>query len=93
MVSEERESIKKAVKDVLRGGRAKVVFTKLDGTRREMLCTLNKDILSERGVVLGESAKPSRRLNESVVCAYDLEKDGWRSFRLDSIESCVPAGA
>ena len=56
-----------------------IVFTKKDGTERTMKCTLMKDYLPE--TVGSEKAK-----NDEVLAVYDLEKEGWRSFRWDSIK-------
>ena len=56
-----------------------IVFTKKDGTERTMKCTLMEDYLPE--TVGSEKAK-----NDEVLAVYDLEKEGWRSFRWDSIK-------
>ena len=42
-----------------------------------MLCTLIEDIIPN---VTGESVQ-----NPDVTVVYDIEADGWRSFRNDSI--------
>ena len=77
------------IRDVLHNGPVKVVFTKKDGTIREMICTLERRVLEEKNVELKNSG---RRANDEVLNVYDLEKDDWRSFRIDNvhtIESCV----
>ena len=56
-----------------------IVFTKKDGTERTMKCTLQEDYLPE--TVGSEKAK-----NDEVLAVYDLEKEGWRSFRWDSVK-------
>lgn len=56
-----------------------IVFTKKDGTERTMKCTLMEEYLPE---TVG-SDKPK---NDEVLAVYDLEKEGWRSFRWDSIK-------
>jgi hypothetical protein len=56
-----------------------IVFTKKDGTERTMKCTLMEDYLPE--TVGSEKAK-----NDEALAVYDLEKEGWRSFRWDSIK-------
>ncbi len=63
-----------------------VTFTKADGTEREMHCTLQSHLLPVREEVEGE-VKKIRKVNESVVAAFDLEEMEWRSFRLDSVKS------
>lgn len=83
-----RSDIGKAVKKFLRNGPAKVVFTKVDGTIREMICTLKMDILKEHDALPNKSSNGSkRRINEDVVCVFDLEKKDWRSFRIDSLHT------
>jgi len=67
---------------------AEVVFTKKDGTERVMECTLMKDHLPE--IVSKSQAKRQtvqRAPNPDTVAVFDIENDGWRSFRLDSIKS------
>lgn len=84
-----RSENKDIIRKILRDGPAKVVFTKKDGTIREMICTLKRAILEEKQVELVNSG---RRVNEEVLNVYDLEKDDWRSFRIDNvhaIEACV----
>ena len=56
-----------------------IVFTKKDGTERTMKCTLMEDYLPE--TVGSEKTK-----SDEVLAVYDLEKEGWRSFRWDSIK-------
>ena len=83
-----RLDIGKAVKEFLRNGTAKIVFTKVDGTIREMICTLKKDILKEHDALSNRSSNGSkRRINEDVVRVFDLEKKAWRSFRIDSLHT------
>jgi len=60
-----------------------ITFTKVDGTKREMVCTLIKSLLPE----FKKSTKPARKKNLSVVPVWDLEKEAWRSIKLDSIIS------
>jgi len=57
-----------------------VVFTKVNGEERKMTCTLSEHILPE---TTGES---KRKENLEVLSVWDIDNDGWRSFRLDSIK-------
>tara|TARA_Y100000310_G_C20704127_1_gene833280 strand:+ start:16692 stop:16976 length:285 start_codon:yes stop_codon:yes gene_type:complete len=60
-----------------------VKFTKKDGTERVMACTLMKDLLpSIRKYTPSESLR-----NEEVMVVWDIPKEAFRSFRLDSILS------
>lgn len=58
-----------------------VVFEKADGSLRQMRCTLLADYLPE---YISESSKKE---NEDVLAVWDIDNNGWRSFRLDSIRS------
>jgi hypothetical protein len=74
------------LKETLSKGIVTVTFEKLDGTIREMRCTLQADILPP--MLLQEVAKP-RAENPNVLSVWDIESHGWRSFRIDSIKSIV----
>lgn len=62
-----------------------VEFTKKNGEKRLLTCTLNMDMIEkehypkESGVL--------RPKNLDVIAAFDLEKQAWRSFRVDSVNS------
>lgn len=67
-----------------------VTFTKKDGTDRTMKCTLKSDLLPAI-VEQSETEKKERAENTSVLAVFDLEADGWRSFRLDSVKTLTIA--
>lgn len=69
----------------LKKSKGKITFTKVDGTTRVMECTLIQDLLPDQMDV--EEYISERRANEEVLAVWDLEKDGWRSFRLDRVSS------
>lgn len=73
------------LKNLLKDTVVTVVFTKADGSEREMKATLKEELLP---VVesTGES-KPARKKSEEVLAVYDTEAEGWRSFRWDAIKS------
>jgi hypothetical protein len=60
----------------------KVVFTKKDGTERTLIGTI-KNVPEEHMPKGGNDGS----LNMDVYRCFDVEADGWRSFRLDSIVS------
>jgi len=72
------------LKSVLRDSEVTIKFEKNDGTERIMKCTLKSDLLPE--VKQSENKKVRNVSNESLA-VYDVEKNGWRSFRWDSIKS------
>lgn len=59
-----------------------VTFIKKDGTERSMRCTLRPDLLPPQ-TDLEEAV--SKTPSATSLAVWDLEKEGWRSFRYDSI--------
>ena len=56
-----------------------VTFTKTNGEERKMTCTLMENYLP----TYNEGS--TRKKNDNVLSVWDLDKDGWRSFRKDTI--------
>jgi len=68
---------------LLRERQIEILFTKKDGSERLMKCTLSESkIPAEKAPKGAERAK-----NDEVVAVFDLENEGWRSFRWDSIKA------
>lgn len=70
----------------LRENVAEIFFIKVDGTERRMKCTLLPNILPEQTnkVALEEAHK--RPENQETIACWDVEANGWRSFRVDSVK-------
>lgn len=66
---------------ILRHNRIKLTFIKLNGDIRVMYCTLTEDVIKDKFSV-GAKAKKS---SDEILSVYDLENEGWRSFRWDSV--------
>ena len=67
----------------LRNNKVVVTFTKVDGTKRDMLCTLRESLIPA-----DKAPKNTKKIkeNDSVIKVFALgEADGWRSFRVDSV--------
>lgn len=69
----------------LKIGKYKIKFTKKDGTVREMVCTLDEKYIPKSDIPVGKS----RHKTKDVVSVYDLEKNGWRSFRVNSLKDII----
>ena len=67
---------------ILQNSVAIVTFVKKNGELRKMKCTLKEEVLPD---LVGTT----RKRNYDVLPVWDLEKNAWRSFRLDSIEEVV----
>jgi len=67
---------------LLRSQIVDITFTKKDGSERILKCTLMESKIPTEKVPKGtEKSK-----NDEVVPVFDVENDGWRSFRWDSIK-------
>jgi len=73
------------LKEILENGVVTVVFEKVDGTIREMKCTLLTEYLpvSDKQLLTEEVI---RKENDSSISVWDVENNGWRAFRLESIK-------
>lgn len=58
-----------------------VVFTKVNGEERVMKCTLQESLLPP------QKEEQKKKPNPDVVAVWDVEAEGWRSFRWDSVKS------
>lgn len=68
--------------ECLWAGATKVKFKKTDGTERDMICTLKRDLIPEDQAPKGTGTAAK---NENVIAVFDVENNGWRSFRKDSV--------
>lgn len=73
------------IKENLHNNVCEVVFTKVNGTKRKMIATLKPELLPIReNKKVVESA---RKDNATSIPVFDLENKGWRSFRVDAVQS------
>jgi hypothetical protein len=73
---------KEKLKNILKQNVVSISFKKLDGSDRKMICSLKEDILP-----VIESKEPTKKKteNENVLPVWDIEKNAFRSFRIDSL--------
>ena len=76
---------KEILVEQLHAGKCTVVFTKKDGTTRTMNCTLNPTLANLPTELKEETKCPPD--NPNLVTVWDTDFNGWRSFRMDSVES------
>ena len=62
-----------------------VDFTKVNGEVRVMRCTKNFDLIPESLHPINNSQ--IRVKNENVYPVFDLDKQEWRSFRIENVNS------
>lgn len=65
-------------------GKCTVVFTKADGSTRVMNCTTSEAYVPPSP---NEGKAPQRAPNPSLIRAYDLDINEWRSFNVDRVQS------
>ena len=70
------------MKELLRENVCEVQFLKADKTLRTMRCTLMPESLPP----LKTDGK-QRAENLDIIPVWDVEAEGWRSFRVDSVKS------
>lgn len=61
----------------------RVLFTKVNGDERVMNCTLHDSVLPEKYI---SEDIIKKKENPDTISVWDIDKNGWRSFRLDSIK-------
>jgi hypothetical protein len=71
--------LKRRLQTLLKENVVEVSFTKVNGDERKMKCTLKPDFLPEPPDRGGQPGP------EHTLPVWDIEKNGWRSFRIDSV--------
>lgn len=64
-----------------------VDFTKLNGDKRVMTCTLREDMKPPATKTDTMSQKKVREISDAVVSVWDLTAQAWRSFRYDRMNN------
>ena len=67
--------------EALQAHKCVVKFTKVNGEVREMPCTLREDIIPK----VEPKTERSKQPNDKVLSVWCLDKNEWRSFRVDSV--------
>lgn len=73
----------------LRAGVKTVTFTKVNGDERVMDCTLKMDLIPTEMQPKTDGNLTEGATNETVIKAYDVKAEGWRSFKVDSVKNFV----
>lgn len=71
--------------DLLKIKTVNIRFTKSDGSTRLMKATLQPHVLPEKPA----HVTVSRAQSDQVIRVWDLEKQAWRSVRLDRIQEII----
>jgi len=74
------------LKETLRDGVFTVVFEKVDGTMREMECTLNPTFMPPQLLTEQQESAKIRNENDDVLAVWDTQAKGWRSFHVSKVK-------
>ena len=74
---------KEMLKDLLKKSVVEFKFKKTDGSERILKGTLASDIVP----VYEKKTERKKRENDNVLAVWDIEKDEFRSFRINSLIS------
>ena len=58
-----------------------VTFTKVNGDKRVMNCTLMEGILPSNTT----ENNTDKKVNEDILSVWDVDANGWRSFRMNTV--------
>lgn len=75
------------ITEQLANGVHKITFTKVDGTERTMLCTLDPVLLPPAVIIENEEKKVPRKLNMDTLRVFVTDIKEWRSFRIENLKS------
>ena len=84
-IEDEQSLLRFRIRKLLQTNIVEINFVKKDGTNRKMVCTL--DPMRFPGSVLEELERDKewRTVSNDVLPVWDMEKNAWRSFRIDSV--------
>jgi hypothetical protein len=78
----EKDQLRKWLVGVLKEQPVDLKFEKKDGSVRKMKATLKSDMVVE----YEKKTDKEKVVNEEVLSVFDLDKNEWRSFRLESLK-------
>jgi hypothetical protein len=71
--------------EALHAGPCTVTFTKVNGEKRVMPCTLQAGLVPPAPVTVAVEGKAPRKVSLDTVRVFCTDKQEWRSFRVDSV--------
>lgn len=85
---EDKTKLVEELKSLMRKSVVKFTYLKKDGEERVACGTLDMEVIPEEAHPVGDS---DRKVSDDVIRYYDVEKNGWRSFAIQNLESinCV----
>lgn len=80
-----RKQIRSEMIKELQLGTKVVTFTKVNGDKRVMTCTLDPNLIPDPIEIKAD--KSPKAVNEEVLPVWDVNANGWRAFRIDNVVS------
>ena len=77
----EDKFVRSELQTQLRDEILEVTFTKVNGDKRVMNCTLMEGILPSNTT----ENKTDKKVNEDILSVWDVDANGWRSFRMNAV--------
>lgn len=77
---------KEAIVNKLREDICEVSFTKVNGEQRVMRCTLKPSLIPVFESAETNVPKKTKKENPEVLAVFDVNADGWRSFKWDLLK-------
>jgi hypothetical protein len=71
------------MKALLKSNTVEVTFTKVNGEQRVMTCTLKEDVIPK----YEKKTESVRVKSDSSVSCFDVNANGWRSFKPENVIS------
>jgi hypothetical protein len=68
----------------LQESQCRVIFRKINGEERDMQCTLMESVLPK---LQSKPDAKERQPNETIIRAFDINKQEFRSFKVDNVIS------
>lgn len=83
------ENTREQLITLLKSGQTEVTFIKVNGETRTMLCTLDPSLHPPRvgKLVATDTPKKEKKVSLETIVVWCLDKEQWRSFRVDSVIS------
>ncbi len=73
------------LKAALTAGPVTIWFTKVNGHKRTMVCTLAQSALPPANPDTDAAAKSNKTRDPNLLVVFDIQMHGWRSIKVDSI--------
>ena len=77
------EFVRSDLQTQLRGEILEVTFTKVNGDKRVMNCTLMEQIMPT--TTEEKKNTTDKKVNEDILSVWDIDAKGWRSFRINTV--------